>query len=377
MKVTIAGAGNMGLCLLGFLSRQGYEVTLYTQSQKLNGKLLFLKNHELGEEYEVSGYTVTSSIETAFESSDVVFCTYPAFLRKEFILKIENVLNPDAVLCFIPGYGGAEYLCQKLLKRGVKICGFQRVPYVARYDQEGNKIIANILSKKNKLFISSIPKNVNVDIAKLIEATLQIPTVPLNEYLAVTLSPSNPLLHISGLYNVFGRPNTQNVFSGELNFYEEWNDSTSELLMKYDDELHQICDSFKPLFNLDEVVPLSIYYESSTPSRMTKKLKSIEAFKVVKVPLKKTDDDKYIVDLNSRMFVEDFPYGVCMFKALALMTGVCTPIIDQLLEFYRELSGKIYFNNDGTFSECIHETGIPQLYGLKSVEDLKAFYSCM
>lgn len=374
MRITIVGAGNMGLCLLGYLSSHDNEVIMYTSTKKLDNKTLLLKNDECGEYYEASGYTVTSSVDLAFRDTELVFCTYPAFLRKDFIHKIEDVINPKAILCFVPGYGGAEYLCQRLLQRGVTICGFQRVPYVARYESFEENLVATILSMKKELFVSTIPNNLHNSVAKTIESLLSIPTIPLQEYLAVTLSPSNPLLHISGLYNVFGNIDVSTVFTHELNFYEEWNDSTSELLLNYDNELHSICNSLRPEFFLDEVVPLSQYYESPTPQKMTAKLKSIESFKVVKVPLKKIEDNKYMVDLDSRMFVEDFPFGVCMFKALALLTGVDTPIIDKLLSFYEKLSGKIYFNNDGSFGANIYETGIPQLHGLSSISDLAKFY---
>lgn len=139
--------------------------------------------------------------------------------------------------------------------------------------------------------------------------------------------------------------------------------------------LHRICSAMAPYFNLDEVVALSTYYESPTPEAMTAKLKSIEPFKVVKVPLKKTAHDTYIVDLDSRMFVEDFPFGVCMFKAFALMTGTETPIIDRLLEFYNGLSGKSYFDDEEEMLKDIVETNIPQLFGIDSVKKLFDFYT--
>lgn len=374
MKITIVGAGNMGLCLLGYLSYTGNDVTLYTKSDRLNRRDLYLNIVEKGKAHLIDNYKITDSKENAFRDTDLVLCTYPAFLRRDFIKEIEDVLNSDSILCFIPGYGGAEYYCKSLLMRGVTICGFQRVPYVARYDVEGSIAKANILSTKKELFIATIPQSNNAKVAKLIQSLLHIPTVPLKEYLAVTMSPSNPLLHISGLYNVFQNSTAESIFPEMLNFYEEWNDSTSELLIAYDEELHEICNSMKPYFELEEIVPLTEYYESETPRLMTKKLQSIEAFKVVKVPLKPADSEGYIVDLNSRMFKEDFPFGVCMFKSFALMTGVKTPIIDKLLLFYKKLSGKVYFNENGEFGPDVNETGIPQLYGIDTISELKKLY---
>lgn len=236
MNITIVGAGNMGLCMLGFVSSQGHNATLYTGSDKLVNRTLVLKNTEKSCEKVISDFQITSSKIEAFEKCDIVFCTYPAFLRKKFIQDIEEVINPGSIICFVPGYGGAEYLCSRIIERGVKICGFQRVPYVARFDIENDKVVANILSEKKQIYVAAIPEKSTDTVAKTIEKVLQIPTIPLQEYLAVTLSPSNPLLHISGVYNVFAGKNRNTTFPHELKFYEEWNDSTSEFLMEYDDE---------------------------------------------------------------------------------------------------------------------------------------------
>lgn len=374
MKITIVGAGNMGLCLLGYLKSHGHQVVLFTTSNKLRNKSLILQDSDSNEETEIDGFEVTGSIDSAFKQSDFIFCTYPAFLRKDFIHSVEDFINPGTVICFVPGYGGAEYNCKKLLSRGVKICGFQRVPYVARYEVKGNIIYAKILSTKKRLYIAAIPKRSTTEISETIEDLLNIPTTPLKEYLAVTMSPSNPLLHISGLYSFFGNKTIHDIYPKEIKFYEEWNDLTSQLLFDYDKELHKLCDSMKSYFDLQEIIPLSIYYESPTPKDLTVKLKSIEAFKVVRMPLKMTKENEYSIDLTSRMFVEDFPHGVSMFKALANISGIETPIVDDLLQFYYRFSGKRYFNTDGSLGKDIRETSIPQLTGINNLKELFEFY---
>lgn len=74
------------------------------------------------------------------------------------------------------------------------------------------------------------------------------------------------------------------------------------------------------------------------------------------------------------MFVEDFPYGVCIIKDFARMTNTDTPIIDMMLQFYQRLTEKSYFNSDGSYAKDIHETGIPGLSGIFDLDSLDAFY---
>ena len=245
-------------------------------------------------------------------------------------------IRKGAKLGFIPGYGGAEYFCKELISRGIVVFGLQRVPFVAR----ANKNEAKILSKKEKLYISSIPSDARMAISKEIENMLDIPTVALKDYLSITLTPTNPIIHIAGLWGAFKDYNADEGYTGKSGFYDQWNDDTSNIMFEYDFEVQEICKHLN-MFDLSSVVSLPVYYESDTPHKLTQKLKSIEAFKVVQVPLKK-NNDKLIVDLQNRMFIEDYPYGVVIYKDIANLLNLKTPTIDKMLLFYEKLSGIKY-----------------------------------
>lgn len=373
MNITVVGAGNMGLSMTAYMAIHKKEkITLYTHKNILGRGPIKMNDVENKEYLSSDNFTVTADPEKAFCNADIVFITYPAFLRKKFIEDYGKYLKEDSYIGFVPGYGGAEYSCSTLLDRGINIFGFQRVPYVARADEDDEGTTASILSRKKRLYIGAIPNSKTAEISKIIETLLDIPTQSLKEYLSITLAPSNPLLHITGLYGVFKDYEQGQIYKKPMKFYEEWNDDTSRLLFAYDEELQRICEALKPL-DMNEVVPLPIYYESPTPERMTQKLKSIEAFKVVLVPLKKIEAG-YIPDLESRMFVEDYPFGVCMIKDFAIMTGVETPTIDLLLDFYEKLSGHKYFEKDGVYTNEIKDTGIPGIYGIRTKADIIRFY---
>jgi opine dehydrogenase len=373
MNLTIVGAGNMGLALTAYLSlKGGNSIRLFTKKDILKSGPVLMRDVEGGIERYISDFHVTSSPEEAFEDADIIFCTYPAFLRKEFLEMNGKYMKAGAKLGFVPGYGGAEYACKELIGRGIIIFGLQRVPYVARAQYTERGIVAGILSRKRQLYAAAIPYKESDSISSVLTRLLDIPCTTLKEYLAITLAPSNPLLHITGLYNVFRSCKADTIYERPLRFYEEWDDEASEILFAYDMELQSICKALSPL-DLREVVPLPVYYESPTPGQLTKKLKSIESFKTVMVPLKENKNG-YIPDLESRMFTEDFPFGICVIKEFALITGIETPNIDLLLNFYCNLSGHKYFNNDGSCTEEIHNTGVPSNYGLLTKEEIIAFY---
>ncbi len=369
MKICIVGAGNIGLAMASELSvLREYEVCVYTKRKFDISQFVFC-DIENDKKYSDLTFKIEENLELAISDAEIIFCTYPAFLRPDFVNSIEEYIKPGCKLGFVPGYGGAEYCCRKLIQKGIIVFGLQRVPFVARQEQKKKSIL---LSRKTMLYLAALPQRYTEEVSKLVEKLLRIPTVPLKEYLAVTLAPSNPLLHLSGIYTVFKDWEPGEFYKKQLMFYEEWTDETSEILLKYDNELQEICCKMKPL-DLNEVVSLKLYYESETVQAMTKKLKSIKAFEVVKVPLIKTED-KYFPDFNSRMFTEDFPYGIAIIKYFAILLDVKTPIIDKILGFYREKTGICYYNDNNSFGKDINQTGVPYNYGFTSFDEIVRFY---
>lgn len=66
---------------------------------------------------------------------------------------------------------------------------------------------------------------------------------------------------------------------------------------------------------------------------------------------------------------------MCIIKALSQFVGVETPTIDYVLAWYFRMTGKEYFQKDGSFGKDIMETAIPQINGIQTVEDLVDFYT--
>ena len=171
MNVTILGAGNIGL---GFVQRLYYEdsiaITVFSSKNIFENGNLIIKDIENDRVAEINNITVTNDARKSLEDADLILCTYPAFLRKEFLRKYQNYIKSGAMLGFIPGYGGIELYCKNLIKRGVIIFGMQRVPFVARtYLKENGQYESNILSLKKELFIAAIPYLYSKKVASLME----------------------------------------------------------------------------------------------------------------------------------------------------------------------------------------------------------------
>ena len=189
--------------------------------------------------------------------------------------------------------------------------------------------------------------------------------------MASTLLPGTPLLHTSGSYVYLKNYQKGDTFSEPIYYYQSWTDECSEFICSFSDEMMEICRRLP--IDLSEVQSIQEYYESPTPEALTRKFHSIPSFHMLTLPMIKMEEG-YIPDFSSRFYTQDIPYGVCVLKALAQIADVCTPTIDAVLSWYKRMTGKEYFNEDGSFGKDIKETAIPQLYGLYNGEDLARFY---
>ena len=290
-------------------------------------------------------------------------------MRESFIQQSSKFIKPGAFLGFIPAYGGAEFFCEELIRKGVTIFGLQKPPYVCRTKEKGK--IAGLMSKKPKLYEASIPYKKSCEVAAVLEDMLQIRTEVLPNYMNVTLLPGNPLLHTSDSYYYLKNYKEGQFFPHQIYYYQSWNDECSRIICNFSDEMETVCSKLP--IDLSGVQSIQTYYESPTPEDLTRKFHSIPSFYPLTLPMIQTQDG-YIPDFNSRFFTEDIQFGVCIIKGLALLAGGATPTADRILAWHARETGKEYFCEDGSFGKDINETAVPQKFGIDSVEKLQEFY---
>jgi hypothetical protein len=125
-------------------------------------------------------------------------------------------------------------------------------------------------------------------------------------------------------------------YSENIPFYEKWTDIDSEILFGADKELQSICRAMS-LADLSSVRSLLDHYESHTISKMTNKISSISAFKGILSPMVKSDAG-WKPDFTSRYFTCDFSYGLDLLTQFGAVLEVNTPIMDKMIQWYRDTS---------------------------------------
>lgn len=329
MKIAVIGGGNIGTLMAAEMAAKDHEVSILTSKpeQWSNQVSIYDDQDKLLSTSKIS--QITSNAESALRNAELIFVTVPAQLFPATATRVLPFIQPEQTIGIIPGSGGAEFAFAKHIQRGGALFGYQRVHSIARLRKYGHSVY--MLGRKSNLQIASIPSATATKLAKLNSSLFDLPCKTLPNYLSVTLTPSNPILHTTRLYSMFKNYQSGKFYHENYLFYESWNNDSSEALLACDDELQQLCQII-PL-DLSSVQSLMHYYESKTASELTKKLRSITAFKGITSPMIETDHG-WIPDFTSRYFVADFAYGLKIIKDIAKLYEVSTPTLDQIWNWY-------------------------------------------
>ncbi len=359
MNITIVGAGNVGTQFAVHCAEKGHDVRIYGSKPNKISKHLNIVN-EYGQEIH-SGNIVgaTNDAKIAFEYADIVFITMPAYCMKDIAEKMLPFTNSNMKVGIIPGTGGGECVFKDCIEKGAIVFGLQRVPSVARLEKYGETVRAT--GYRDELFVAALPNSAAEECAKIVESIFDMPCRGLPNYLNLTLTPSNPILHTTRLKNLFGDYKEGMVYKNIPLFYEDWNNETSQLLLDCDNEVQEICRKLNQ-FDLSYVKSLKNHYDSPTAEAMTKKISGIRGFKGLTSPAVEVKGG-YVPDFTSRYFTADFPYGLTILVQIADFVGCKVPNMRETLSWYYNLVG--ISNQEFKFSD----------YGMRNLQQFIEFYS--
>ncbi len=357
MNVTVIGAGNIGTQFAVQFGSKGHDVTFYASKPERISKELSIVDGEGRLQKTAAMKNITCDMGKAVADADYIFVTHPAFLLPETAKKMLGKTKDGVKIGVIPGTGGAEFAFKPLIEQGAVLFGLQRVPAVARLSEYGKTVCVE--GPRPLLHVAAIPRSITYEIADVIADTFDVPCKAMDNYLCVTLTPSNPILHTTRLRTEFADYKKGVVYPKNILFYEEWAMESSELLLKCDEELQQVCRKLDKL-DLEDVKSLKLHYESDTAEKLTAKIRSIKSLQGLGSPMLEVEGG-FIPDFNSRYFTADFPYGLAILLEMAKLVGVDAPFMAETLKWYEDMTGNV---SKFKLSD----------FGINSVKDLYNFY---
>ena len=371
MKVCVVGGGHIGTTLVCYIKHvhPEFEVTLYTRRPELFSDTLRCNDIEQNITYFVQPDLISNDAKLAITNADIVFIALPHFAIEQAFADIAPYVLENVKIGVLPGGGGCEFIFGKYFDLNKTLFGFQRVPFTAKLVEYGKE--TNLKSWKPFSVVGTLQRNRVDEVCDMVERC-GLRTKKASNYLEIALTPTNPILHTSRTYEIFGDYELKHKFDIKLKFYVGWGRKASETLFAMDAELHALLDAIEGL-DTSAIRPLSEHYESLTIDELSAKINSIATFQSVYAPMREVEDG-YVSDTNSRMFTEDFPWGLAVIRSYFEYFNIPAPTMDRVLMWYSEYMGLEWYVDGKFIGKDLKYTGIIQNYGFKTKEELLKIY---
>lgn len=372
MKICVVGGGHIGTTLSCYIkhSHPEFEVSLFTRRPEQFSEVIKCNDIEQSISYLVALDAISSDPSIAAKDADIVFVALPHFAVEKAFADVSPFVSHRAVIGVLPGGGGCEFYFERYFNESQTLFGFQRVPFTAKLQEYGKE--ANLKSWKPYSVVGTLQRSRVDDVCEMIESC-GLRTRKASNYLEIALTPTNPILHTSRTYEIFGQYERAYGFDSRRKFYVGWTDAASETMFAMDDELHILLDSIQEL-DTSAIKRLSDHYESPTVPELTHKINSIPTFQSVYAPMVERDG-KYYADTQSRMFTEDFPWGLLVIRSYFDYFNHKAPMMDKLLHWYSNYMGYNWFVEGKLKGRDLSGTGSLRNYGIKNRTELISFYT--
>jgi len=395
LNVCIVGAGNLCHVLAGQLgARSDVEVSIYSRKasaiQSAATKGITVKVQAKSADQKDTFITgrvarVSDKAQDVIPNADFIIMTTPSHARKAMSeLIIPHIArNKPVFFGVMPGMGGFDWIARQICKKNNHtsciLWAIKDVPFMSAWCTPG--VSVTNLGPKTNLFLAmaSGPANAQGVCARILNNLTAIPVIQMPNFMAITLTPGNPIMHPSIMYGMYG-PHSQwdgKPVPEKPLFYENVSELSSYFLSRCDAEVQAIKNAITAATGaeLTAVWPLRenlkhVYGPIVADNRtLMLAMRTNRAYATIRTPLKQVDNG-FTVDVDHRFFQEDVPYGLVILRDLADLVDVRTPYIDEILRWCQQLMNKEYLTNEGKLNgRNMAETGAATQYGAKTIYD--------
>ena len=218
----------------------------------------------------------------------------------------------------------------------------------------------------------SISTNPLATVGKL----LRIDHVEPIDYLTIILWPNNPHFHPTVLWGVFAEWDMETAYKVEdvpARIYADVTRRSAETIEAMDSEMQRLVAAVRakrpdnPHLHLARPLKecLCYHYDGliADTTDMHSILRTNTAYAKHRITYKNVGDGLVIPDVDHKFFTTDLPYGLCIYKDLALALGVEVPVIDKLILWNQKMVGKEFMTASGKLDgKDVAEAVLPSMY---------------
>lgn len=405
-SVCIIGGGNAAHALAALLPHRGYaRTTMYCpfqdEADRMNAGLSeqggsmrgdFASHNDPGGLVEGTPLLVSKDAKDVVPDSDVLVMPLPSFAYPSTLEGIKPYLREGQTICVTPGQGGFDWFAREILGpellEKITIVGVMPMPFNCRIEEFGK--LVHVQELKKKYSIGVVPRSAFEKSRDLIADMFNSGTVlPAGEgtFLECSMFPINAVIHPSRLITLLGGLKEGETLPENPYFYEDFTPEGAKCMDDVNKELIAIGKSLAAK-GIPVDVPhifdwLACYvYGEPADSDLCRFFRTNDAYKGFRCPLIPAETNGsnggkgggFVPNYKNRYFTEDIPLGLCLYKGLADIADVCTPKMDEIVEFCQSRMGKEYIVGGKLEGKDVGETSAPQRFGIRTVGDLKKLY---
>ncbi|WP_260954367.1 NAD/NADP-dependent octopine/nopaline dehydrogenase family protein [Pseudomonas citri] len=355
LKVAICGGGRTG-----HLNAILFKQLPHVQVSILTGNPAVVEHHVRqtpmrallpdGSTLSAQPDRVTQDAKTAVEDADIVIITVPAHARPQLLHDIAPHLSTDKPVYIgaIPGFCGFDWLAEAALaqKPNLVIWGMKDVPHTAFELKAGQSV--RMGGGKSQLYVATHARETQASRQHLQQILTRLygPCVTmLDDYLEITLTPGNPIMHSSVIYGLIG-PYGQwhrKIFPQPMCWWTECPELGAYFLERMDEESQALCAVISQRLGVDLSSVKSLKQEIveaygeqiRDQSSMLSILRTNQAYNNILAPMVPAADNRagYVIERESRAFNEDVAYGLVLLVEMAKRFELKVPYIEEVLQW--------------------------------------------
>ena len=360
LNYTVVGGGNASHVMVGMLSAAGARVKVWASFKDEAAR--FKEGMERNGGVQVTGVVemkgtpadVTKDPGQGLADADVILMALPSFAVNALLPIVCAHCKDGALIGYMPGQGGADWAAsvadspvyKAIHQRDVVLFGTIPMPFNCRIEEFGARV--NLLALKPTLHLATYPADIDAGLSRLLcrvsEFVLgdKAAADMYRSFISIHLSTGNANVHLPRLYALF--KDFEKGMSSDENplFYEGMDDYSVNCIQRVSDERMAVAkaidgahDKFKGT-SADVISTMDVLLElygdfSEDTSSMLGIFRTNPGYRGLRCPMSQLPDGKWVPDFNNRYFCEDLPFGLVNFKSIALLVGVETPFIDEII----------------------------------------------
>ena len=338
-KIAVLGAGNGGSAAAADLTLRGYEVRLYSRSERTLEPIRERGGIELveGDKKNFARPSlITSRIGEAVADAELVMLAAPAVAHVELVGGLAPHLRDEQIVFLNPGHTGGSLHVAALLRRldlKPRICETVTLTYICRSIGPGT---VEIYRRTTNLRCAAFPGKFTAELVREM-ATIYPSIVPAENVLETGLSNINAVIHPAGMIG-----NAERIRTGEGDFYfyrDGITTAIANVIDAVDGERLKIVERL----GLPPHSFVELFYRAGLTTENARSSGSVYEAIRQSAPNRAI---KSPTTLDHRYLHEDVGFGLVPISEIGKFVGIETPAIDGLITLASELN-RCDYRRDG------------------------------